>query len=101
MPEIQATAKELEHLSREHLETHETYEEAATLFHIAIAIVAIAVVAGRKEFWYVSMAAGVVGVVFFSQALVRTPPRFKEEQESVPKSVPAHTTDTARPDKPS
>src|SRR5438477_5238851 len=33
MPEIQATAKELEHLSREHLETHETYEGSATLFH--------------------------------------------------------------------
>jgi len=91
MPEIQATAKELEHLSREHLETHETYEGAATLFHIAIAIVAISVVARRRFFWYLSMVAGVVGIVFFSQALHRTPPRFKEEQESIPKPPPVHS----------
>src|SRR5580765_4985085 len=66
MPEIQATAKELEHFSKEHLETHETYEGAATLFHIAIAIVAISVVARRREFWYLSMIAGLVGIFFFS-----------------------------------
>src|SRR5882757_444923 len=41
MPEIQTSAKSLEKLSKEHLETHETFEGAATLFHIAIAIVAI------------------------------------------------------------
>src|SRR5436189_5881476 len=33
IPEIQTAAKELEKLSKEHLETHETFEGAATLFH--------------------------------------------------------------------
>src|SRR5712691_7817177 len=91
MPEIQATAKELEHLSREHLETHETYEGSATLFHIAIAIVAISVVARRREFWYLSMIGGVAGVLFFSKALLHAPHRYNEEQEPAPKSAPAGT----------
>src|SRR6267378_3599473 len=81
MPEIQATAKELEHLSREHLETHETYEGSATLFHIAIAIVAISVVAKRKEFWFISMLGGVVGIVFFVKAFLHSPPPLQEEKE--------------------
>src|SRR6266446_316658 len=66
MPEIQSSAKALEKLSKEHLKTHETFEGAATLFHIAIAIVAISVVAKRKEFWFLSMAGGAVGILFFA-----------------------------------
>jgi hypothetical protein len=81
MPEIQATAKALEKLSRAHLETHETFEGAATLFHIAIAIVAISVVARRKEFWLLSMIGGVIGVFFFIKAFVYAPPRLEEEKE--------------------
>src|SRR6266850_4107578 len=46
-----AEAEALEALSRTHLQAHETYELAATMFHIAIAIVAISVVAKRKMFW--------------------------------------------------
>jgi hypothetical protein len=79
MPEIQADARELEKLSKEHLETHETYEGAATLFHIAIAVVAISVVARRKEFWYLSMAGGALGIIFFAKAFIHSPPPFKEE----------------------
>src|SRR5581483_5298619 len=63
MPEIQSSAKSLEELSKRHLESHETFEGSATLFHIAIAIVAVAVVAKRKEFWYVAMVGGAVGIV--------------------------------------
>jgi hypothetical protein len=85
MPEIQTNAKELEKLSREHLETHETFEGAATLFHIAIAIVAVSVVAKRKEFWFISMLGGVVGIVFFAKALLHSPPPLKEKEEP-----PAH-----------
>jgi hypothetical protein len=43
------------------------------MFHIAIAIVAIAVVAKRKEFWYVSMIGGAVGVYFFAAAFIHAP----------------------------
>jgi hypothetical protein len=89
MPEIQATARELERLSKEHLETHETFEGAATLFHIAIAIVAISVVARRKEFWYLSMLGGVVGFFFFGKAFLHAPARLKEETEPASLSVPA------------
>jgi hypothetical protein len=80
MPEVQGEARELEKLSKEHLETHETYEGAATLFHIAIAIVAISVVAKRKEFWLLSMIVGAVGVFFFVKAFLYAPTRPKKEE---------------------
>jgi hypothetical protein len=81
MPEIQKTARELEKLSKEQLETHETFEGAATLFHIAIAVVAVSVVARRKEFWYLSMVGGAIGTFFFVKAFVQAPPPLKEEPE--------------------
>jgi hypothetical protein len=81
MPEVQASAKELEKLSKAHLETHETFEGSATLFHVAIAIVAISVVARRRAFWYFSMLVGGVGLFFFTKALLTLPPRMKEEEE--------------------
>jgi hypothetical protein len=73
MKGIQVLADSLEKVSGEHLETHETFEMSATMFHIAIAIVAIAVVAKRKEFWYISMVGGVVGIFFFGSALAHAP----------------------------
>lgn len=81
MPEIQESARKFEKLSREHLESHETFESSATLFHISIAIVAVAVVAKRKEFWYISILAGLVGAVMFGKALLHSPPPLKEEPE--------------------
>jgi hypothetical protein len=89
MPEIQARAKSLEKLSKEHLETHETYEGSATMFHIAIAVVAIAVVARRKEFWMLSMVGGAVGLFFFVKAISHAPPAFEEKEEPIAQSVPA------------
>ena len=73
MPRIQDHAKSLEKLSKQHLETHETFEFSATMFHISIAIVAIAVVARRKAFWYVSMVLGMVGVFYIGNAFVHAP----------------------------
>jgi hypothetical protein len=84
MPEVQNLARDLEKLSTEHLETHEIYEGAATLFHIAIAIVAISVVAKRREFWYLSMIVSAVGLIFFGKALLSAPPAFSEQGPSEP-----------------
>jgi hypothetical protein len=89
MPEIQASARAFEKLSREHLETHETFEGAATMFHIAIAVVAISVVARRKEFWLLSMAGGAVGLFFLIKAFVHAPPPLDEEKEPAGQSEPA------------
>src|SRR5882672_8268490 len=93
MPEIQSSAKSLEKLSKEHLETHETFEGAATLFHIAIAIVAISLVAKRKEFWFLSMAGGTVGIFFFVKAFLHSPPPLEEEKEPVTQSAPAKSAE--------
>jgi hypothetical protein len=68
LPEIQKTADALVKISDQHVEVHETYETAETLFHISIAIVAIAVVAKRRSFWYVSMVGGLVGLLYFGKA---------------------------------
>ena len=73
MPRIQERAKGLEEVSKLHLETHETYELAATIFHISIAIVAVAVVAKRKTFWYISLALGVAGILCLGRAYVHAP----------------------------
>src|SRR5882724_3728160 len=93
MPEIQASAKSLEKLSKEHLETHETFEGAATLFHIAIAIVAISVVAKRKEFWFLSMIGGAVGIFFFAKAFLHSPPPLEDEKEPVTQSAPGKSAE--------
>lgn len=82
MSTIQSSAKGLEELSRRHLESHETFEGAATLFHVAIAVVAISVVAKRKEFWYVAMVGGAAGIIILGKALVQVPPPMKEEPET-------------------
>lgn len=97
MPEIQARARDLEKLARAHLETHETYEGSATLFHIAIAIVAIAVVARRRAFWYLSIGVGAVGVFFLIEALVSAPPRLKEEKEEAAKPTLSTGSDAENP----
>ncbi len=71
--QIRAEAEALEALSMAHLRAHQTFELAATMFHIAIAIVAISVVARRPLFWYGSIALGVLGVGIFTQALIHAP----------------------------
>jgi hypothetical protein len=71
--ETRAEAEALEKLSMSHLRAHETFEMAATMFHISIAVVAISVVARKRVFWHVSIFLGIVGVTFFTVALLRAP----------------------------
>lgn len=80
MADIMTNAYAMEKLSRGHMEAHESFEWSATLFHIAIAIVAVAVVAHRKEFWYLSMIVGLLGVLVFGKAYLTAPPGMKEEE---------------------
>lgn len=92
MPGLSALALQDEKDSKDHLDTHETFELSETLFHISIAVVAIAVVAKRKEFWYVSMVGGVIGLGFFGKAMVYAPHE-KLEKAKVVATQPGATTE--------
>jgi hypothetical protein len=58
-------AKKDEESSENHLKHHETLAHSVTLFQVAIAVGAIAALTRRKMFWFVSMAFGAIGLVFF------------------------------------
>jgi ribosome-binding ATPase YchF (GTP1/OBG family) len=68
---INENAEHLHESSESHLTRHETIERGVTLFHIGIAVVAIAVLTRRRAFWYLSLLSGAVGIVFFALAFVR------------------------------
>ena len=53
--------------SEHHLEAHEILARAVTLFQVAIALTAIAVLTRRKNFLFFSAGLGIVGFVFFIQ----------------------------------
>jgi hypothetical protein len=63
--EISEKAKEQSEESEFHLRSHVTLAKAVTLFQIAIAIAAIAVLTKRKAFWFVSLTFSGVGLIFF------------------------------------
>lgn len=65
--EISNLAKEKAHESEHHLKSHVVLAKGVTLFQIAIAIAAIAVLTRRKTFWYVSLGFAGIGVFFFIQ----------------------------------
>lgn len=65
--EISKIAQEKEHESEHHLKSHVILAKAVTLFQIAIAISAIAVLTKRKQFWYVSLGFASIGIFFFIQ----------------------------------
>jgi hypothetical protein len=68
---ISGEAKELEASSRRHLEIHEVFATAVTLFQVAIGIAAISALTRKRRFWLVSMAFGAVGLVFFVQGFLK------------------------------
>ena len=65
--EISKEAREKTAESEHHLKAHVILAKAVTLFQIAIAISAIAVLSRRKPFWYMSLLFAGVGVGFFLQ----------------------------------
>ena len=68
--EIKAKAEELEAESGHHMRRHGVLARAVTLFQIAIAVGAVAVLVRRKPFWFVSLAFGAAGAGFLVQGLL-------------------------------
>jgi len=66
--EIAKKAEELEKVAHTHLRTHEVLASSVTMFQIAIAVGAIAVLIRRRAFWLASLVVGVVGVGFLIQS---------------------------------
>lgn len=63
--EIREAAEEKQQESAAHLRHHTILSRSLTMFQVAIAIGAIAALTRRKLFWFLSLAFGLVGLVFF------------------------------------
>jgi hypothetical protein len=68
--EIRKQAEELQGTAREHLQKHVILARGVTLFQIAIAIAAIAILTKRRLFWSVSLLFGAIGLTFLVWALL-------------------------------
>jgi hypothetical protein len=68
--EIEVTARNAEKSSAEHMEIHHILARAVTLFQIAIAISAIAVLTRKKWMWYGSIILGLGGILFLLQGIL-------------------------------
>ncbi len=68
--EIQASAEAHERASEVHMRHHEALAPGVTMFQLAIAIGAIAVLTRRKLFWHLAMVFGLVGVLFFANGVL-------------------------------
>ncbi len=62
--EIQKKAEELEKSSEDHMQKHIVFSRSVTIFQIAIAIGAIAILTRKKALWYASMILAIGGSVF-------------------------------------
>ena len=68
--EIDEKAKELESSAERHMHRHTIMARSVTTFQVGIALSAIAVLTHRKMVWFLSLAVGAIGTVFFIQALL-------------------------------
>jgi len=68
--EIEEKAREKEKSSSTHLTAHKLLARAVTVFQIAIAVSAIAVLTRRKWLWYGSGVLGLMGLIFMLQELL-------------------------------
>jgi uncharacterized protein DUF4337 len=68
--DIKAKAEEHEKTSEEHLKRHVTLSKAVTIFQIAIAISAIAILTRKKILWYAGMLLTVAGAVFLLLGII-------------------------------
>ncbi len=63
--EIKRDAEEFSKESHKHLEQHVPLSRGLTMFQVAIAVGAIAVLTKKREFWFVSLTFGLLGFGFF------------------------------------
>ena len=70
LDKLKSQAEEREVASESYLTRHEILQRGVTVFHIAIAVVAIAVLTKLRSFWYLSIFAGLLGIIFFVQGLL-------------------------------
>jgi len=68
--EIKTKAEEEEKSSEAHLEKHVTLSKAVTIFQIAIAISAIAILTKKKILWYAAIVLSAAGTVFLVLGLM-------------------------------
>src|SRR5262249_3243795 len=62
--ELKKAAEEREHESQLRFHTHEQFAQSVTMFQIAIAVTAVAALAGRRRFLFAALAFGCVGCFF-------------------------------------
>ena len=62
--EIKREAEHKQAEARGNFHKHEVFAQSVTMFQIAIAIAAISALTKKRRFWFVSLAFGLVGVVF-------------------------------------
>jgi len=68
--EIEDKAHEKEQSSEQHLASHQILAKGVTVFQIAIALGAISALSRKKWLWYVSLALGALGSLFFLQGIL-------------------------------
>jgi hypothetical protein len=68
--DIKTLAEEHEKTSEEHLKRHVTLSKAVTIFQIAIAISAIAILTRKKILWYAGMLLTVAGAIFLFLGII-------------------------------
>lgn len=68
--ETSKEAKEKERASESHLQHHVIFARGVTLFQVAIAVAAIAVLTRRKRFFLVGLAFGLGGLIFLIQGML-------------------------------
>ena len=67
--EIKKKAEDFEKERSHHIEHHEGLARSVTMIQVCIAISAVAVLTGRRTFWWVSLIFGALGVYFMVMGL--------------------------------
>jgi hypothetical protein len=67
---LAAQAGDLENESTAEVRSHHSFEYAVALLQVGIALGAVAALARSMPAWYVSVAAGIVGIFFFARGFI-------------------------------
>jgi len=67
---LSRSARRLEQLAERQLDRHDRFARAVALIQVAIALAAVASLVKSKPIWYVSVAAGAIGIVLFALGFI-------------------------------